>query len=188
LPVTMTMTVRKKCRTGSYNIERSRSNKWTDIFVMGLFSWTLTQSFFIYRHFHKEDLSKRSHAAFQLQVAQSFIFNQDNRAMHQQLSRKPTQSSRHTSSTSTTCMPTGYYHSIEHFPTGRGTDTTRKLRYACVVCPTDSSGSRNKCSTFCRECRLPVHDVCFAKLHNEPGYERRRREGHKETIAYLEDN
>jgi len=177
-----------QCRTGHYNIERSRSNKWTDTFVMGLYSWTLTQAYFIYRHFHKIDLTKRSHAAFQLQVAQAFIFNQENREMHLQLSRKPKHASRHSSSSSTPSMSTGFYHSMELYPAGRGTDPSRMRRYACVVCPVDPTGSKCKVTTFCRECRVPVHQICFGKLHNDPWFEKIRREGHKETVNYLEGN
>lgn len=173
-------------RTGACNIERSRSNKWTDIFIMGLYSWTLTQSFLIYRHFHKDDLGKRSHAAFQLQVAQAFIFNPENRAMYQELSRRPVQPSRHSSSTIS--IPTGHCHSMEDYPKGRGTDLSRRPRYACFVCPVDPTGSKHKTTTFCKECRVPVHHTCFGKLHNDHKFAKVRRDGHKETIALLGGN
>lgn len=173
-------------RTGACNIERSRTNKWTDIFIMGLYSWTLTQAYLIYRHFNKEDLGKRSHSSFQLQVAQAFIFNPENRAMHQQLARRPVQPSRHSSSTP--AIPTGHCHSMDYYAKGRGTDNRRKRRYACVVCPVDPTGSTNKTTTFCFECRVPVHLTCFATLHNEQKFTQVRTEGHKETIAHLEGN
>jgi hypothetical protein len=175
-----------QCRTGSYNIEHRKTLKWTDQFILGLYSWTLTQAFLIYRYFHRDDLTNRGHAAFQLQVAQAFIFNPENRAMHQQISRKPVQSNRHSCSSSTPSLPTGHYHSMEKYPNGRGTDNSRKMRYACVVCPVDPTGSKGKTTTFCRECQVPVHDTCFATLHNSSSFEKIRRQGHKETKAYLE--
>lgn len=155
---------------------------------MGLYSWTLTQCFLIYRHFHKDDLTGRGHAAFQLQVAQAFIFNKENRDMHKKLSRKPVQTHRHSSSSSTPSIPIGHCHSMGDYPTGRGTDLRRKVRYACVVCPVDPTGSKGKTTTFCRECQVPVHHLCFGELHNNQNFEKVRREGHKETMRYLEGN
>jgi hypothetical protein len=177
-----------QCRTGSYNIEHRRTMKWTDQFIMGLYSWTLTQAFLIYRHFHRNNMTGRGHAAFQLQVAQALIFNPENKAMHQQLSRKPVQPHRHSSSSSSPSIPTGHYHSLEEYPTGRGTDQSRKVRYACVVCPVDPSGSKGKTTTFCRECQVPVHFLCFSTLHNSESFQKVRSEGHKETRRYLEGN
>ena len=177
-----------QCRTGHYNIEHRRTIKWTDQFIMGLYSWTLTQSFLIYRHFHKDDVTGRGHGAFQLQVATAFIFNKENREMHQKLSTKPVHAHRHSSSSSTPSIPMGNCHSMEDYPAGRGTDTRRKVRYACVVCPVDPTGSRGKTTTFCRECQVPVHHLCFGELHNNPNFAKIRREGHKETMRYLEGN
>jgi len=152
---------------------------------MGLFSWTLTQCFLIFKH-HSHELatSPRGYASFQVKVATSLMMNLENKSMHQRMSRIPQHPIRSQDGTSSS-IPTGYYHSIEHYGKGRGSDETRKMRHACVVCPVDNTGCRNRVTTFCRECALPVHDICFSILHNNPQFARIRSRGHKETLAYL---
>jgi hypothetical protein len=176
-----------QCRTGDYVIERSRVMRWTDVFIMGLYSWTLTNSYLLYKHFRKgNDATARcSHSAFQMRVAQAFIFNAENKEMHQRLSRKPSSVTR---APTTSQLPTGFYHSLQEYSKGRGTDDSRKIRFACSVCPVDPTGSKGKCSTYCLECKVPVHGLCFAALHNNPAFLHKRQTGHKETIAYLEGN
>jgi hypothetical protein len=103
-----------QCRTGNYNIERSRSNKWRDVFIMGLFSRTLKQSYLMYRFFHRDELSKRSHAVFHYKLRQlSFSIQSDNKAMHAKLPSKPLQAIRNCEPSSTPSVPTGHYHSMQ---------------------------------------------------------------------------
>ena len=104
-----------QCRTGNYNIERSRSNKWRDVFIMGLFSRTLKQSYLMYIFSHRDELSKRSHGAvFHYKLRQlSFSIQSDNKAMHAKLSSKPLQAIRNCEPSSTPSVPTGHYHSMQ---------------------------------------------------------------------------
>jgi hypothetical protein len=148
--------VQDQLRTGVLNVERGKYNRWTNVFVTGLFSWAITNAYCVYKYHHKDSDVFLTHTAFQAQVAHALMFNKSNKELHMRLSaakvaKEPT-------------IGTGCYHKMGKC--GQLQNSSRHVRFQCIICSSTNKNEAKKTPYYCIQCVQPVCPECFDELHN----------------------